>query len=67
MPFVQGQLRHQALAVAIETECAHCARSMRIEVNSELSYGVAEDAHPRVFIPFVNFEKLKDPSIIDAF
>ena len=67
MPFVQGHLRNQPLAVSIETECAHCSRAMQIEVDSELSYRVAVGAHPLIFIPLVNFERLKDPSIIDAF
>jgi hypothetical protein len=54
MPFVQGHLRNESLAVTIRTECGHCSRSIRIEVDSELNY-------------LVDFEKLKDPSIIDAF
>jgi hypothetical protein len=41
---------------------------MQIEIDSELRYRVeVEGAEPLVFIPLVNFEKLKDPSIIDAF
>jgi hypothetical protein len=44
---------------------------MRLELESapdrELSYRVVEGADPLVFVPHVNFEKLKDPSIIDAF
>jgi len=67
MPFVQGHLRNESLAVSIRTECAHCARLMQIEVDSRLSYQVAEGADPLIFIPLVDFEKLKDPSIIDAF
>ncbi len=79
MPFVQGHLRNESVAISIETECAHCSRSMRIEVesgphsgldsepDSALNYRVVEGTDPLVFIPHVNFEKLKDPSIIDAF
>ena len=67
MPFVQGHLRNEPLAVTIRTECAHCAREMQIEVDSQLRYRVAEGADPLIFIPLVDFEKLKDPSIIDAF
>ena len=67
MPFVQGHLRNESLVVSIRTECAHCARRMQIEVDSRLSYQVAEGADPLIFIPLVDFEKLKDPSIIDAF
>ena len=71
MPFVQGHLRNESIAISIETECAHCSRSMRIELNSgpdsALNYRVVEETDPMVFVPHVNFEKLKDPSIIDAF
>jgi hypothetical protein len=67
MPFVQGHLRNEALEVTIRTECAHCARSMRVEIDSELEYRVAEGTDPLIFVPLVDFEKLKDPSIIDAF
>ena len=68
MPFVQGHLRNEPIAVTIETECAHCSRPMRIEIDHELGFRVdTEGAEPLVFVPLVNFEKLKDPSIIDAF
>jgi len=71
MPFVQGHLRNESVAISIETECAHCSRSIRIELDSEpdsaLNYRVVEGTDPMVFVPHVNFEKLKDPSIIDAF
>jgi hypothetical protein len=68
MPFVQGQLRKENVTVNVLTECAHCARPIHIEIDSELNYTVLEQgADPVVFIPFVNFKKLKDPSIIDAF
>jgi hypothetical protein len=42
---------------------------MQIEVDHELRHRVLADADaaPLIFVPFVNFEKLKDPSIIDAF
>ena len=67
MPFVQGHLRQEALAVTFRTECAHCARSLRIEVDSELRHRVAEATDPLIFVPLVDFEKLKAPSIIDPF
>jgi hypothetical protein len=40
---------------------------MGIEVDSDLQYRVEGEADPLIFIPLVNFEKLKDPSIIDPF
>ncbi len=67
MPFVQGHLRSESVAVAIRTECAHCARRMQIEIDSQLRYRVADGANPLIFVPVVNFERLKDPSIIHAF
>lgn len=68
MPFVQGQLRRQSLAVTFRTECAHCARPMRIEVDSELRYRVLDAGPgPLVFVPIVNFARLKAASIIDDF
>jgi hypothetical protein len=67
MPFVQGHLRNEPLTVTIGTECAHCARSLEIEIDDQLGYRVAEAAEPLIFVPMVDFEKLKDPSIIDAF
>jgi hypothetical protein len=37
-------------------------------MDGDLNYRVVEDgADPRVFVPMVDFEKLEDPSIIDAF
>ena len=68
MPFVQGQLRHEPVAITIQSECAHCARPMRFEIDSDLAYRVADDAaQPLIFIPMVNIAKLKGPHIIDAF
>lgn len=64
---MQGHLRSEPIAVTIETECAHCSRSMQIEVDSELAYHVRDGADPLIFIPDVNFKKLRAPNIIDAF
>lgn len=67
-PFVQGQLRGESLSVSIETECAHCHAPLHLKVDSELNYQVREEqASPLIFVPLVDFEKLDDPSIIDAF
>lgn len=67
MPFVQGHLRNEPVRVTIGTECAHCSRPMRIEVDSELEYRVLEGESPLVFVPLVDFAKLEAPNIIDAF
>lgn len=67
MPFVQGHLRNEPLTVTFRTECAHCAEPLRIEIDSQLRFQVADGASPLIFLPIVNFKRLKDPSIIHAF
>ena len=68
MPFVQGQLSAQRLSSVIETECGHCHRSMRIEVDSDLNYRVKVGfLDPLIYVPLVNLGKLDAPSIIDGF
>jgi hypothetical protein len=68
MPFVQGQLRNENLTFTIRTECAHCGKEICIEMDSELHFSISDrDARPLVFVPMVDFSKLEDPSIIDAF
>jgi hypothetical protein len=65
---VQGQLRGETLRFLVESECAHCGEPIQIEIDSALNYKVVQEkAKPLVFAPRVNFAKLKDPSIIDAF
>jgi hypothetical protein len=65
---VQGQLRGEPLTVSIETECAHCHQPLHLEIDADLNYRVVEaDAQPLVFAPLVDFDRLSDPSIIDAF
>jgi hypothetical protein len=67
-PFVQGQLRGEPLTFEIETECAHCARRIRIQMDNQLNYTVqGKDAAPLILAPMVDFDRLRDPSIIDAF
>ena len=67
MPFVQGHLRNEPVTITITTQCAHCSRSLQIEIDSTLAYRVTEDTDPLIFVPLVDFERLKDPSIIHAF
>ena len=52
----------------VETECAHCGRSIHIELDSSLNYAVREpDADPLLFIPIVDFSRIRDKSIINVF
>ena len=65
---MQGQLRNENLIVTIATRCAHCGQEIQIEMDSQLNYTVqTPGADPLIFVPMVDFGKLKDPSIIDAF
>jgi hypothetical protein len=65
---VQGQLRSENLTFHIETRCGHCDQPLHLEVNSDLDVHVVEkEAEPLIFVPQVNFGRLQDPSIIDAF
>jgi hypothetical protein len=65
---VQGHLRTDPQSFALETECAHCGRPLHLEIDTDLNYRILEDgAQPLVFVPLVDFDKLEDPSIIDAF
>jgi len=68
VPFVQGRLRDEALSVRVETECAYCRRRIHLEIDRELRHWVEEDgAEPVIFTLFVDFSKLRIPSIIDPF
>ena len=65
---MQGQLRKERLSFTITTECAHCHQPLHIDIYSELNFRVIEaEAQPLVYAPMVNFGKLADPNIIDAF
>ena len=65
---MQGHLRGEPLTLTLETECAHCARPIQLQIDGNLNYTVlSEGAAPIVFVPMVDFAKLDDPSIIDAF
>jgi hypothetical protein len=65
---VQGLLRKEKLSFQVETECSHCHAPLHIEMDSDLNYQVIEKgAKPLIFSPMVDFSRLKDPSIIDAF
>ncbi len=67
-PFVQGRLREEKLAVAVDSTCAHCGRSIQIEIDSDLNYSVGDEAcRPIVFVPDIKFSELEAPSIIDDF
>jgi hypothetical protein len=65
---VQGRLTNRDLEAHISSKCACCAESLELTVGSNLTYRVhSQEAEPLISVPFVDFEKLKDPSIIHAF
>jgi hypothetical protein len=65
---VQGQLRKEKITFTILTKCVHCGKEIRIEMDQDLNYSIAnDDAIPLIFVPMVDFDRLEDPSIIDAF
>jgi hypothetical protein len=65
---VQGQLRQENLTFTLHTQCAHCGKEFRIEMDSRLNYSLSDpSAKPLIFVPLVDFSTLEDPSIIDAF
>lgn len=48
--------------------CTCCGEPLELTVGSDLKYRVHNaDAAPLISVPFVDFQKLKDPSIIHAF
>ena len=65
---MQGQLRKETLAVTIETQCAHCDRPMQITVASDMDIKVRNrGAEPLVFMPSIDWERFREPSIIHAY
>lgn len=65
---MQGRLLRRDLEAHIDTSCVCCEQELRLTVRSDLSYEVRSDgARPLLSVPFVDFKKLKDPSIIHAF
>lgn len=65
---MQGQLRNENLQARIDTQCTHCGQPIQFELDSQLNIHVlTPGADPLGFIPMVDFARLEDPSIIDAF
>ncbi len=65
---MQGRLTNKPVTAVIGSSCACCERPLELMVTSDLEYRVqTEGAEPLISVPFVNFARLKDPSIIHAF
>ena len=67
MPFVQGHYTHAPVKVSIESACACCGETIAFDVDESMRFEVAGDEQPLIFVKLVDFAKLEDPSIIDAF
>ena len=65
---MQGRLRNTNLSISGRTVCAQSGREIRLTIDSDLNITVhSSGAAPLIFVPLVNFARLEDPSIIDAF
>jgi len=65
---VQGRLRNKPLSVAVNTECAHCAKPMTLTIDSDLGFHTEEKGcAPVIFLPDVDLIGLEDESIVRAF
>jgi hypothetical protein len=65
---VQGQLRQEPLAVAIETACGHCGRPLHLTVSSDMRVKVHDQgADPLVFMPQIDWSTFTESDIIDAY
>jgi hypothetical protein len=64
-PFVQGRLRKQALSIGIDSECAHCAAHLRIDVSDAMECQVREGPETiLVFEPSIDWAVFKAPTIV---
>ena len=52
----------------VETECAHCAKVMEMEIDSDLHVKPDDEkSEPVIFVPDVDLLNLQEDSIIDSF
>jgi len=67
-PFVQGRLRKENVSISVASECAHCKKPIHMEIDSEMNVRCRENGcRPMIFVPEVDFRRLRDPNIIEAF
>ena len=65
---MQGKLRNEPVTVRVETECAHCAKTMEMEIDSHLHVKPDDEkCEPIIFVPDVDLLNLQEDSIIDSF
>ena len=67
-PFVQGKLRNETVSIRVVSECVHCQRPMELEIDQDMNCRCTEKDHqPIIFVPEVDFSRLEEPNIINAF
>jgi len=65
---VQGKLRNENVAVRVQSECAHCGKTMEMDIDSNLHLkSDDEKCKPIIFVPDVDLLNLQEDSIIDSF
>ena len=65
---MQGRLRGEKLSVELESECAHCGKTLHISIDSELNSRVGEkDVEPLLFEPDVDWKTFKGADIINDY
>ena len=67
MPFVQGHYSGTPVSVHVESSCACCDAPIVFDLDRDMRFSLEEDIDPLIFVKRVDFKKLEDPSIIDAF
>jgi len=65
---VQGKLRNENVAVRVQSECAHCGKTMEMDIDSNLQLKPDDKkCKPIIFVPDVDLFNLQEASIIDSF
>jgi hypothetical protein len=66
---LQGRLEKRKLSLTVRSFCAHCAEPIELEIDSDLKTTLKgeSNARPMVFVPKVDVQTLKEPSIIESF
>jgi hypothetical protein len=73
MPFVQGHYTKEPVSAHVESACACCGEPIAFDVafdiasDTDMRFSVEGGLQPLIFVKRVDFKKLEDPSIIDAF
>ena len=65
---MQGKLRNENVEVRVKTECAHCGKTMEMDIDSNLHFKLNDEkCKPIVFVPDIDLLNLQEDSIMDSF